>query len=95
MSTKSSEDGPDDQASEFTATVGEQTEQEIAQDEMDAAADRRTLDRIIRLVEVTTRSRDMGTSDCGLGNLATNAIDALVSAACQRGARIMRSDMTP
>lgn len=93
MFPKDDADHPDDSTEEFQATVAEQTEQELAQDEMDTAADRKTLDRIIRLVEVTTRTKEMGAPDCELGERARKDLDSFVSAACQRGARIFRSDM--
>lgn len=92
MSLKGNEEHPDDVADEMSATCREQTIDETANDDVDKAANRRELDRITRLIEVVTRSRDIGTPDCGLGKLATNAIDGLVAAACQRGVRIFESD---
>lgn len=88
------EDHPDDVADEMQATCREQTIDEGVNDDVDKAADRRNIDRITRLIEVVTRSREMGAADCGLGDRARRDLDLLVSAACQRGARIMRSDMT-
>lgn len=82
-----------DHIDELKSAENEQTEDEVSCDDIDRAAERRTMDRVIDILAIISRPRRIGCGGFPIDDQAESDVSRMVSAAAKRAIRIFESDM--